>query len=51
MVFWDNRVLEMQDLEVGSFSVSYRSKNVEDNVHWCFMGVYGPTQRSDMGDF
>ena len=41
----------MQDLKVGSFSISCRLKNVEDNVCWCFTGVYGLTQRSDKGDF
>ena len=47
IVFWDNRVLQLQDLEVGKFSVSCRFRNVA----WCFTGVYGPTRAQDREDF
>ena len=42
LVFWDNRSLELVDLEVGLFSVSCRFRNVEDGFLWNFSGVYGP---------
>ena len=45
VVFWDNRVLQLQDLELGIFLVSCYFRNVEDNIAWCFTGVYGPRRR------
>ena len=47
IVFWDNIVLQLQDLEVGKFLVSCRFRNVA----WCFTGVYGPTRAQDREDF
>ena len=29
-VFWDNRVLQLEEMEVGNYSISCRFKNVED---------------------
>ena len=43
LVFWDKRVLELEGMEVGLFSVSCRFKNCEDGFNWVFSGVYGPT--------
>ena len=40
LVFWDNRSLELVDLEVGLFSVSCRFINVEDGFLWNFSRVY-----------
>ena len=31
VVFWDNRVLQMMEMEVGKFSVSCRFKNCKDD--------------------
>ncbi|RVW53935.1 hypothetical protein CK203_073000 [Vitis vinifera] len=42
-VFWDKRVLELEGMEVGLFSISCRFKNCEDGFSWIFSGVYGPT--------
>ena len=30
-VFWDNRVLQLVEMEVGNYSVSCRFKNCEDD--------------------
>ena len=46
VVFWDKRVLELVDMEVGLFSISCRFKNCEDGFLWIFTGVYGPTLKS-----
>ena len=43
VVFWDSRVLHMIDVEEGTFSISCRFRNYEDDFLWCFIGVYGPT--------
>ncbi|RVW79220.1 hypothetical protein CK203_045229 [Vitis vinifera] len=43
LVFWDKRVLELEGMEVGLFSISCRFKNYEDGFNWVFSGVYGPT--------
>ena len=42
LVFWDNRVLQLEEMEVGKFTVSGRFKNCEDGFCWCFSGIYGP---------
>ena len=49
VVFWDSKVIELVDVEEGSFSVSCRFRNTEDNLLWCFTGVYGPTANKDRG--
>ena len=41
--FGTKRVLELEGMEVGLFSVSCRFKNCEDGFNWIFSGVYGPT--------
>ena len=51
MVFWDNRVLQMVEMEVGKYSVSYRFKNCEDGFCWMFSGVYGPIVKVEREDF
>ena len=45
--FWDNRVLELVELEAGMFSISCHFKNCEDGFRWTFIEVYGPTLRRD----
>ena len=45
VVFWDNRVLELVELEKGVFSISCHFKNCEDDFIWTFTRVYGPTIR------
>ena len=47
VVFWDNMVLELVDLENEVFSISCHFKNCEDGFIWTFTGVYGPTLRKD----
>ena len=42
---------KLQDLEVSKFFVSCHFKNVENNIVWYFMGVYGPTMTQDREDF
>ena len=51
VVFWDNRVLQLMDLEEGSFSVSCHFKNYEDGFCWSFTRVYGPTLKVERGVF
>ena len=36
-------MLLLIDVDEESFSISYRFRNCEDNLLWCFTGVYGPT--------
>ena len=47
MVLWDNRVLELVDLEKGVFSNFCHFKNCEDGFIWTFTGVYGLTLRRE----
>ena len=42
MIFWDNRVLELLELERGVYSISGCFRNVEDGFIWVFTGVYRP---------
>ena len=42
MIFRDNRVLELLELERGGFTILSRFRNVEDGFVWVFTGVYGP---------
>ena len=51
LVFWDNRVLELIEMELGAFSVSCRFRNCEDNFVWMFTGVYGPILVEEREDF
>ena len=51
VVFWDNRVLELVDLQKGLFSISYTFKSCEDGFTWTFIGVYGPTLRRKRESF
>ena len=51
VVFWDNRVLQMVEMEVGKFSVSCHFKNCEDSFCWIFTRMYGPTVKLDREDF
>ena len=51
VVFWDNRVLQIVEMEVGKYSVSCRFKNCEDGFCWIFIGVYGPTVKLEREDF
>ena len=41
LVFWDNRILELIEMELGAISISCCFKNCEDNFVWMFIGVYG----------
>ena len=51
MVFWDNRMVELIDLEEGEFSILCRFKNCVDGLVWVFYGVYGPVCNRDKKDF
>ena len=41
LIFWDNRVLDLMELECGGFTISGSFKHVEDGFVWLFTGVYG----------
>ena len=47
MVLWDNRVLELVNLEKKVFSISYHFKNYYDGFIWNFTEVYGLTLKRD----
>ena len=47
LICWDNRTLEVIEMEVGNFSISYRLRNMEDGLVWMFTGVYGPFSREE----
>ncbi|KAL6343127.1 hypothetical protein AAG906_019670 [Vitis piasezkii] len=51
VVFWDNRVLDLVDIQKGVFSISCIFKNSEDGFMWMFTGVYGPTLRRERESF
>ena len=51
LVFWDNRVFELVDLEEGEYSISCRFKNCVDRVVWVFPSVCGPMCSKDREDF
>ncbi|RVW99754.1 hypothetical protein CK203_029301 [Vitis vinifera] len=51
MVFWDNRVFELVDLEEGEYSMLCHFKNYVDGVVWVFNGVYGSVNSRDREDF
>ena len=51
VVFWDNRMLELVDLQKGLFSISCTFKSCKDGFTWTFIGVYGPTLRRKRESF
>lgn len=51
LVFWDNRLVELVDVEEGEFSISCRFKNCVDGLMWVFTGVYGPVCSRVREDF
>ena len=46
VVFWDSRVLALEGLEKGNFTISCRFRNLNDNFVWVFTGIYGPTENT-----
>ena len=51
LLFWDNRVLDLLELEQGGFSIFGRFKSLEDGFVWVFTGVYGLLLGSEKKDF
>ena len=51
VVFWDNRVLDLIDIQKGLFSISCIFKSCEDGFMWMFTGVYGPILRRERESF
>ena len=51
VVIWDNRVLELLELENGEHSISYHFKNYKNGFTWTFTRVYGLTMRRDRACF
>ena len=47
VVFWNSKVLHLVKVEEGSFSVSCRFRNCDDNLLWCFTRVYGSTSKKE----
>ena len=50
-VFWDNRVVELLEVEEGVFTLSCQFKNCVDGLKWVFIEVYGPVCSRDREDF
>ena len=46
LLFWDKKIMELVDSEIGLFSISCLFKMVEGGVIWMFSGVYGPVERN-----
>ena len=46
LLFWDKKIMELVDSEIGLFSISCLFKMVEGGVLWMFSGVYGPVERN-----
>lgn len=40
---WDSRVLQLNDVKEGSFSISHQLKSCENHFYWCFTSMYGST--------
>ena len=51
LVFWDNKVLQLLEMEEGNFLVSCGFKSCEDDFSWSFTGVYGPMLKMDRESF
>ena len=49
LIMWDRRVVEVQDCAKGQYSICCRFKNIQDQVEWAFLGVYGPNADVDRG--
>ena len=47
LVMWDSRVVERVEEVVGYYSVSYKFRNVDNQVLWTFSSVYGPNLDRD----
>ena len=46
LLFWNKKIMELVDSEIGLFSISCLFKMVEGGVLWMFSGVYGPVERN-----
>ena len=51
LVFWDNRVVELLEVEERMFTISCQFKNSVDGLRGVFTGVYGPVCNRDRDDF
>ena len=51
MVFSDNRVLKLIDMELEEHSISYLFKYCEDSFIWMFLGLYGSILNEEREDF
>ncbi|RVW28390.1 hypothetical protein CK203_109068 [Vitis vinifera] len=47
VVFWDNRVLEMIELEKGECSISCHFRNCEDGFTWTFIGFWDEKEKTN----
>ena len=44
-------MLELIEMELGTFSISCHFKNYKDNFIWTFMGAYGPVLAGGREEF
>ena len=51
MVSWDDKVLELIEVEVGAFSISSHFKNCEDSFKWLFTKVCDHVLREEREAF
>lgn len=47
LVFWDNKVMELIDMELGDYFMCGQLTNTEDYFIWMFSGVYEPIQNGE----
>lgn len=46
LLVWNSLLWQMQDVYIGSFSISVLVKDVRKNVQWVATSVYGPNDSS-----
>lgn len=51
VVSWDDKVLELIEVEVGAFSISSHFKNCEDSFKWLFTKVCDHVLREEREAF
>lgn len=51
LVFWDKRVLELDGMKMGGFSISCCFKCIEDGFVWIFSKVYEANFKEGKGGF
>lgn len=51
LLCWDKRAVEMEEEELGAFSISCLFQCIADDFRWAFTGVYGPVRGGERPSF